>query len=291
MAEVTVIREIDPAARIAPDAVVGPYSVVGPNVTIGPGTRLGRRVSVAGHTRLGAHNVVEDGCVLGAAPQDVKYAGEAAMLMIGDRNHFGHRVTAHIGTAGGGRLTRIGDDNVLGDACHIAHDCYVDDATRLGRSVLLAGHIRAERGAIIDDLAGVHHFVTIGRYARVGARTPVRRDVPPYTLFAGGDGTAPAVRGTHEAGLADADLADAERRDLRRALADLFADESALQTKIEHLVNMGVEGEVAALCEFCQRSLRGVFGRHREVYRGQSPPEARRHLPADVVLRPPEATP
>jgi len=31
----------------------------------------------------------------------------------------------------------------------------------------------------------------------------------------------------------------------------------------------------AELCEFCQRSLRGVFGRCRELFRGKAPPEAR----------------
>ena len=37
---------------------------------------------------------------------------------------------------------------------------------------------------------------------------------------------------------------------------------------------MGAEGQVSVLCDFCQDSLRGLFGRHRELYRGKAPPEA-----------------
>ena len=278
-----VIREIHPSARIAPDARIGPYCVIGPDVTIGPGSVLVRRVSVAGHTTIGSGNRFEEGCVLGAVPQDLKYKGEPTLLIVGHRNRFHQRVTAHIGTELGGYLTRIGDDNVFCDGCHIAHDCYVDDRTRLGCNVSLAGHIRVQTGAVIGDLAGVHHFTTIGRYARVGPQTPVRRDVPPYTDFytEDHDRYAPAVRGLHEAGIRAARLDAEEEKELRRALSELFDDEEALQTKIEQLVNLGVEGEVAALCEFCQQSLQGLYGRHREIYRGKAPPEADRFLPPE----------
>ena len=284
MTDVAVLREIDATARIAPDAVVGPYCVVGPNVTIGPGTVLSRRVTLIGNTSVGSGNVIGEGCVLGSNPQDLKYAGGPTLLTIGHRNRFGREVTAHIGTEAGGYLTRIGDDNVLADGCHVAHDCYVDDRVHLGRSVLLAGHILVQCGAAIEDLSGLHHFVTVGRYARIGPHTPVRRDVPPFTVFGGLDrdwSVPPAVRGVHEAGIAAAGLRAEEEKELRYALGELFDDESALQTKIEQLVNMGVDGEAARLCEFCNRSLQGVYGRYRELYRGKLPPEANRYLPRD----------
>ena len=286
MAEVSVLREVDPSARIAPDAVIGLYCVVGPNVTIGPNSVLVRRVFVTGNTTIGSGNVFGEGCVLGALPQDLKYAGGPTLLIIGHRNQFGREVTVHVGTELGGCLTHIGDDNVLMDGCHVAHDCYVDDRTRLGRNVLLAGHIRVQTGAVIGDLAGVQHFATIGKYARVGPRTPVRRDVPPYSNFysVGYDwSTPPAVRGVHEAGIEAAKLRPDEQRELRQALRELFDDESALQTKIEQLVNLGVEGEVAALCKFCQRSLQGLYGRHRETFRGKMPPETAQFLSPDQL--------
>jgi len=289
MSDVTMLREIDPAAKIAPDAAIGPFCVIGPAATIGPGTVLDRRVTVLGHTTIGSGNRIGEGCVLGAEPQDLKYAGGRTFLIIGHNNVLGREVTIHLGTESGGYLTHVGSDNTLCDGCHVAHDCYVDDRVVLGRSVLLAGHIRVCTGAAIEDLCGLHHFVTVGRFARVSRRTPVRRDVPPFTVFGGHDDDdtcPPAVRGVHEAGIRAAALRGEEEKELRHALAELFDDEAALQTKIEQLVNMGVEGEAARLCEFCQRSLQGVYGRYRELFRGKAPPEARRHLPPDAAIEP-----
>ncbi len=276
MMELTVTREIAPSAKIAVDAIVELYCVVGEGVSIGRRSRLGRRVSVLAQTTIGADNVIADGCVLGGAPQDIKYAGELSLLVIGDRNFFGRCVTAHIGTKAGGSLTRIGNDNTLADNSHVAHDCYVDEGVRLGRNVLLAGHVHVESGAVVDDFAAAHHFTTIGRYARVRPRTPIRRDVPPYTLFGteNSDWKPAAVGGIHDEGIRAAKLSPADEKDLRRALRELFSDESALQTKIENLIGAGAEGEVAELCEFCLRSLRGVYGRYRELLRGKIPPEA-----------------
>lgn len=283
MTSLTVLRQIAPSARVDAQATIGAYCVVGPEVTIGPGTVLKRRVSVTGRTTIGSDNVFAEGCVLGADPQDLKYAGGATLLIIGHRNRFARNVTAHIGTEAGGHVTRIGDDNVLDEGAHVAHDCYVDDGVYLGRGVLLAGHVHAEDGAVIEDLAGAHHFTTIGRYARVGPHTPVRRDVPPYTDFYSREPglSPPTVRGIHEPGIRAAKLTAQAETELRHTLSELFDDESALGTKIEQLINLGAEGESARVCEFCQRSLRGIFGRYRELFRGKAPPEAEQFAPPE----------
>jgi len=231
---------------------------------------------VLGKTSIGEDNFISEGSVLGAAPQDLKYDGGPTQLIIGSGNFFGRNVTAHIGTELGGGFTRIGSNTHLDAGCHIAHDCYVDDDAYLGTKVLLAGHIHIQRGALIENLSGAHHFTTVGRFARVGPRTAIRRDVPPFTNFysQNQDLQAPSVQGIHVEGIEKAGLSEIEKRELRRALNDLFVNEAALATKIEQLVNIGVEGEAAYLCEFCRRSLQGVYGRYREKFRNQTPPEA-----------------
>lgn len=278
--DLTVIREIAPSARIAPEAEIGPFCVIGPNVTIGPGTVFTRRVSVSGYTSIGSGNRFGEGCVIGGDPQDLKFAGGQTLVVIGHSNWFGQDVTIHPGTEVGGYVTRVGNANVVLDGGHIAHDCYVDNRTHIGRNALLAGHIHVQTGAVVGDLVGVHHFVTVGRFARIGPGSPVRRDVPPFTYFChtGDFGSTPTTRGIHEEGIAAARLDEEEEKELRRALSELFEDEAALQTKIEQLVNLGVEGEAAELCLFCQQSLKGVFGRYRELFRGKIPPEAYEYL-------------
>jgi len=281
MTSVEVIRQVDPSAKVSPDAEVGPYCVVGPNVTIGPQTRLTRRVSIGGHTTVGSGNVFEDGCVIGGDPQDLKYAGGPTLLLIGHHNRFGRNVTLHTGTEVAGYLTRIGDENVFAEAAHVAHDCYIYDRVRLGRNVLVAGHTCIETGSVIEDRAGVHQFSTVGQYSRIGPQTPVRRDVPPYVEFRckSPDQTPSAVTGIHEAGIRAAGLKKDEEKELRYVLHELFDDEAALETKIEQLEKLGVEGEGAGVCAFCRRSLRGIYGRYRETFRGAAPPEAEQYLP------------
>ena len=286
MPDLTVLREIADSARVHPDARIGAFCTIGPEAVIGAGSVLGSRVTVVGRTTLGEGNHIGDGSVLGSVPQDLKYGGRPTYLIVGDRNRLGPKVTAHVGTESGGHLTRIGDDNLLEAGVHVAHDCYVDDRTHLGAGVLLAGHIRVEDGAVVEEKVGVHHFTTVGRFSRVKARTPIRRDVPPFTIF-GSTGyydTPAAVEGVHEHGLGEAGLSEPERAELRRAVAHLFEDEQALSVKVGAILARGdlVEA-VRELCEFCQRSLEGHFGRFRERFRGQMPPEARRYLPPQVL--------
>ena len=283
--DLTVMREIAPQAKVSPEARVGPFCVIGPEVTIGPGTVLGRRVTVTGRSTLGRDNLIDDGCVLGAVPQDLKYAGRPTLLMIGDRNRLGPNVTAHVGTEPGGYLTRIGNDNVIESGAHVAHDCYVDERTRLAAGVLLGGHIRVETGAVIEELSGIHHFATVGRYSWTGSRTAVRRDVPPFTRFAAADiSSSGTVLGVHEAGLAAAGLSPQERLAVRQAVQHLFHDEQALIVKVHEMLEDGnLFPAVRELCLYCLRTLAGRFGRHRETLRGKVPPEARQYLPPDVL--------
>ena len=284
----TVTREVADGAQVASNAHIGPFCTIGPDVVVGPRTVLGRRVTVLGRTNLGCDNVIGDGSALGLSPQDLKYCGTATYLIIGDRNHFGPNCTAHVGTESGGYLTRIGSDNILDAGAHVAHDCYVDDHTHLGAWVLLAGHVRVETGAVIEESCGAHHFTTIGAYSRVGARTPIRRDVPPFSYFTSfGLYTAPpAPRGAHEQGIQRAGLPEQERAQLRQAIQHLFENERALALKVEQmLADDDLPQPLRQLCEFCRRSLRGRFGRHRESFRGKLPPEAAEHLPPEFLAQ------
>jgi len=286
MTDVRVGSEIAPEADIHPTASIGRWCVIGPGVSIGAGTRLADRVTVTGPTTLGRDNTVGNGSVLGSEPQDLKYAGGETYLLIGDRNRIGRKVTVNLGTEVGGWVTYIGSDNRLDDACHVAHDCYVFDRTHLGRQVLLAGHIVVQTGAVIDDMTGVHHFARIGRYARVGPRTPVRCDVVPYVDYFSEDYyESPArVRGLHEAGIAAADLSAEVEAKLREVFAWLFEDESAMAVKLDQLDGRGaLAAEVACIGRFCRESLAGRYGRYREQFRGQIPPEAREVLPPALL--------
>jgi UDP-N-acetylglucosamine acyltransferase len=284
--DLTVQREIADGAKIAAGARIGPFCVIGSHATIGPRTTLGSRVTVTGRTTIGSDNVIQDGSVLGAVPQDLKFTGKPTYLFIGDRNHLGVNVTAHVGTEMGGYVTAVGNDNVIEGGAHIAHDCFVDDHVRLGFGVLLAGHIRVESGAVLENTLGVTHFATIGRFSLVATQTPVTRDVPPFTHFsADRHREHPGVCGVNEEGIRRAGLNEDEALALRLAIEHLLTEGHQTGPRLRDMRDQPLTPAVRELCEFVQRSTLGRYGRFRETLRKMIPPEARPYLPQETLTR------
>ena len=88
MTDIHTTAVIDPAANIADDVTIGPYSVVGANVSIGQGTTIGSHCIIENHTTIGKNNRISHHVCLGQVPQDLKYNGEPATLLIGDNNSY-----------------------------------------------------------------------------------------------------------------------------------------------------------------------------------------------------------
>jgi UDP-N-acetylglucosamine acyltransferase len=173
---------VDPQARIAPNTEIGPYCIIGADVEIGARTRLMAHVFVEGATRIGEDNVFYPYSTVGVASQDLKYKGERAETRIGNRNTIREFVSIHRGTAGGGLVTELGDDNLVMAYAHVAHDVRVGSHTQLGNAVTFAGHVTVEDWAVIEAFSGVHQFCRIGKHAFVGGYSVVTKDVLPYSM-------------------------------------------------------------------------------------------------------------
>ncbi|HTO96010.1 MAG TPA: acyl-[acyl-carrier-protein]--UDP-N-acetylglucosamine O-acyltransferase, partial [Myxococcales bacterium] len=103
------LAAVDKRAELDSSVEVGPFAVIGPKVKIGARTRVGPHAVIEGDTTIGEGNVVFQFAAIGAIPQDLKYAGEATRLVIGNGNQIREFATVHIGTAGGGGVTRVGN--------------------------------------------------------------------------------------------------------------------------------------------------------------------------------------
>ena len=171
---------IDPRAELDSGVEVGPYCVIGAGVKIGRGSKLQCHVAIQGRTTLGEDNVVFPFATVGSIPQDLKYQGEPSELVIGNRNTIREYVSLNPGTAGGGMITRVGDQNLLMMYCHIAHDCIVGNQNVIANGATLGGHVVIEDFVIVGGLVGIHQFVRIGTGAILGAGSMVSKDVPPY---------------------------------------------------------------------------------------------------------------
>lgn len=172
-------------AEIGPGVEIGPYSVIGSHVTIGENTWVGPHVVIDGRTTIGRENQIFQFASIGAIPQDKKYRGEESQLIIGDHNAIREFATLHLGTAGGGMVTRIGNHNLLMNYSHVAHDCQIGDHAVLANSATLAGHIAIEDYVTVGGLVAIHQFTRIGESALLAGGAMVSQDVPPYCVATG----------------------------------------------------------------------------------------------------------
>jgi UDP-N-acetylglucosamine acyltransferase len=156
---------VSPGARIGFDCFIGPYCVVGDDVQLGDGVRLESHCVIDGHTSIGAATHVFPFVSIGLASQDLKYKGEPSETRIGERNKIREFVTIHRGTAGGGMLTKIGDDCLIMAQAHIAHDCLIGDGVIMANAATLAGHVVIEDRANVGAYSGVHQFCRVGKDA------------------------------------------------------------------------------------------------------------------------------
>jgi len=172
---------VHPGAVIGEDVTISPFAIVEEGATVGNGVTIHPNAHIWGCAEIGEGSTVYNGASIGAPPQDLKYAGEPAVVVVGARTTIRECVTIHRGTTATGR-TSVGNDCLLMAYSHVAHDCVVGNHVILANGVQLGGHARVDDWAIIGGLSGVHQFERVGAHAMIGACFRVMKDVPPFVL-------------------------------------------------------------------------------------------------------------
>lgn len=238
---------VEEGAVIGAGAVVGPFSVIGPQVVLGDRVEIKSHAVITGQTEIGAETEIFSFAVVGEIPQDLKFNGEDTRLEIGARTRIREHVTINTGTAGGGGVTRVGDDCLLMAGCHVAHDAQVGDNVIIVNSAAVAGHVLIEDDAIIGGLSGIHQWVRIGRGAIIGAVTMVTNDVIPYGLVQAERGR---LDGLNLVGLKRAGVSRADITALRAAYQMLAQGEGSFQERAHRLGEESDSDYVRAIVDF-----------------------------------------
>jgi UDP-N-acetylglucosamine acyltransferase len=247
---------VHPEARLHPSVQVGPFSVIGPRVKIGEGTVIASHVVIEGDTTLGKKNRVFQFASVGAIPQDLKYGGEPTQLVIGDGNTIRESATLHIGTAGGGGVTRVGNNNLVMAYAHVAHDCQVGNGCVIANGVALAGHVEVGDHAILGGLSAVHQFTRIGTHSFIAGGAMVNMDVPPYCTA---QGDRAELAGLNTVGLSRHGYSEEQIGRIKEAYRTLFRskmglNEAIAKVKAEH----GGHPEIDSLLDFIGAAKRGI---------------------------------
>jgi len=248
---------VSPKARLGYDCFVGPYSIIGDEVELGDGVRLESHCVIDGRTSIGEGTHIFPFVSIGLASQDLKYKGEPSETRIGKRNKIREFVTIHRGTAGGGMLTKTGDDCLIMAQAHIAHDCLLGDGVIMANAATLAGHVVIEDRANIGAYSGVHQFCRVGREAYVGGYSVVVKDALPFALTVGNHAKCYGLN-----------ITGMKRRGYNRAIIDslhhafhlLLSAKLNTTQAVEQIRNeLSGSEEVSCLITFIESSQRGVI--------------------------------
>ncbi len=184
-------------ASIGSDVTIGAFSIVEDDVVIGNNVEIRSSVIIADGARIGNDCKFFSGAVISTEPQDLKFAGESTLAIIGDNTVVREYATVNRGTKETGR-TQIGENCLIMAYAHVAHDCSLGNNVIMSNVVQLAGHVTIEDWVIMGGVAKIHQFCSIGQYAMVGADMYITKDVAPYTLIGR---KPPQVEGINKVGL------------------------------------------------------------------------------------------
>ena len=218
---------IHPKAQIDPSVEIKPYTVIDEHVSLNANCIVGPHVHLTGHTTIGAGNIFHAGCVIGDAPQDLKYKDEPTRLRIGDNNVFREHVTVH-------RSNKLTEDTVIGSmnflmaGCHIGHNSLLGNEIIIANGAMLGGHVTVEDKVFISGTCMVHQFVRIGTLSLMQGGSGISKDLPPFTIASGVN----TICGLNIIGMRRAGFSSEQRLELKKLYRALFRSGKNFRTAL-----------------------------------------------------------
>ncbi|SIN76571.1 UDP-3-O-[3-hydroxymyristoyl] glucosamine N-acyltransferase [Sulfurivirga caldicuralii] len=199
--------QVDPSATLGEAVSIGPYVVVGPNARIGDhviieahcvidqgvvlqeGVRLEPHVVIHHDCEVGANTRIKSGAVIGGdgfgfAPHKGRWqpVPQLGRVVIGARCSIGSQVTIDRGALDD---TVVGDDVIIDNQVHLAHNVKVGDGTAIVAQVGVSGSTEIGRHCILAGQVGTAGHLRITDGVQIMARGGVTTDVTEPGSYAG----------------------------------------------------------------------------------------------------------
>ena len=247
---------VDPEARIGQNVEIGPFAFIDKNVVIGDNNRIMPGAKILYGSRIGNGNEIFPGAVIGAVPQDLKFRGEETTAEIGDNNRIRENVTINRGTAAKGR-TVVGNNNLLMEGVHVAHDATVGNNCIIGNATKFAGEIIIDDNAIISGAVLMHQFCRVGGYVMVQGGCRFSKDIPPY-IIAGREPISYA--GINLIGLRRRGFPDELIENIHNAYRIIYQQGMNITQALEHVrEEIPMSPEIEYIIDFISSSKRGII--------------------------------
>lgn len=255
MNQISPLAYIHPEAQIGDNNIIGPFCCIDKDVVIGDNNILMNSVTIHNGARIGNENEIFPGASISTKPQDLKYRGESTTCEIGNKNSIRENVTISRGTASKG-TTKVGNNNLLMETVHVAHDCILGDNLIIGNSTKFAGEVVVDSNAVISGAVLCHQFCHIGGYVMIQGGSRFSQDIPPYIIA----GKEP----TRYAGI---NLVGLRRRGFSNELIDLIHNAYRLlyskgilaEGILEIKRNIQITKEIQYIIDFVESSKRGII--------------------------------
>ena len=254
--EIHSTAQIASGAQFGDGCTIGPYVVIGNDVKLGEGVVVDSHAVIDGDTTIGGGTHIFPFVSIGLSPQDLKFKGEITRTEIGENNQIREFVTIHRGTAGGGGVTRIGDNNLLMAQAHVAHDCQVGSNVIMANAATLAGHVEVGDRSNVGAYSGVHQFCRVGKEAFIGGYSVIVKDALPFAIS---QGNHAKCFGLNKVGLKRRGYSPETIEKLNHAYHLLLASKLNTSQAVERIKSeISACSEVDYLIEFIESSARGV---------------------------------
>ena len=246
---------VHPEAKLGDNNIIGPFCYIDKNTVIGDNNNLMNSVTIHTGARIGNGNEFFPGASISTKPQDLKFRGEETTCEIGDNNSIRENVTISRGTASKGK-TVVGNNNLLMEDMHIAHDCVLGNGCIIGNSTKFAGEVVVHDNAIISATVLCHQFCNIGGFVMIQGGSRFSLDIPPYVIA----GKEP----TRYCGI---NIIGLRRRGFSNETIDMIHDTYRIIYS-KGVIKEGIEEarakypeskEVEYICSFFENSKRGVI--------------------------------
>jgi len=181
MAQVHPSAVIHKDVQLADGVMVGPNCVIDSRASIGAGTLLDANVVIGKDVKIGTNNHFFANCAIGCQPQILGLSPEEKIggLLIGDNNTIREQVTIHPSIYPG-KVTKVGNDNLIMIGAHVGHDCILEDKIVISNYAQISGHCKIETGVWLSGMVLLHQFVTIGKWVYAAGLAGINKDVPPF---------------------------------------------------------------------------------------------------------------
>ena len=255
MNQISPLAFVHPEAKLGDNNIIGPFCYIDRNTVIGDNNVMQNSVTLHAGARLGNNKEIFPGASIATKPQDLKYRGEETLCEIGDNNSIRENVTISRGTASKG-TTIVGNNNLLMECMHVAHDCVLGSNIIIGNATKFAGEVVVDDNAIISSTVLCHQFCKIGGYVMIQGGCRFSQDIPPYVIA----GKEP----TRYCGI---NLVGLRRRGFSNELITLIHDayrllysKGVLSEGIEEIKrNLQITPEIQYIIDFVSTSKRGII--------------------------------